>query len=33
MENEMWAMEDYKSYIVKYGLINVYKETYGPPTS
>jgi hypothetical protein len=31
MKNEMWIMEDYKFYIVKYGPINIYKETYGPP--
>jgi hypothetical protein len=33
MENEMWVTEDYKSYTVKYGLTNVYKETYRPPIS
>jgi hypothetical protein len=33
MENEMWVTEDYKSYIAKYSLINIYKETYGPPIS
>ena len=32
MENRMWAKKDYKPYTVKYGLINIYKETYGPPT-
>jgi len=29
----MWAKEDYKPYIIKYDLINICKETYGPPTS
>jgi hypothetical protein len=33
MENRMWAKEDYKPYTVKYGLINICKETYRPPTS
>ena len=33
MENGTWAKEDYKPYTVKDGLIKVYKETYGPPTS
>jgi len=33
MENKMWAKEDYKPYTVKYGLMNIYKETYRPPAS
>ena len=33
MENRMRAKEDYKPYTIKYGLINIRKETYGPPTS
>jgi hypothetical protein len=33
MENGMWAIEDYKSYTTKYGLMKVCKETYGPPIS
>jgi hypothetical protein len=33
MENRTQAKEDYKPYTVKYGLINICKETYGPPTS
>ena len=33
MENGMWAKEDYKLYTIKYGLIKVYKETYGPSPS
>ena len=33
MENRMRAKEDYKPYTAKYGLINIYKETYGPSTS
>jgi hypothetical protein len=33
MENKMWAIEDYKSYTAKYGLINIYKKTYRPPIS
>ena len=33
MENEMQVKEDYKPYTAKYGLINIRKETYGPPTS
>jgi len=32
MENGTRA-KDYKTYTVKYGLINIRKETYGPPTS
>ena len=32
MENGMRAKEDYKPYTVKYSLINIRKETYGPPT-
>ena len=33
MENRMRAKKDYKPYTAKYSLINIYKETYGPPTS
>ena len=33
MENRMRAKEDYKPYTAKYGPINIYKETYKPPTS
>ena len=33
MENRTRAKEDHKPYTVKYGPINISKETYGPPTS
>ena len=33
MENGMQAKKDYKPYIIKYGLISIYKEIYRPPTS
>ena len=33
MENKTRAKENYKFYTAKYGIINIYKETYGPPSS
>ena len=33
MENGIWVKEDYKLYTVKYGLINICKETYRPHIS
>jgi len=33
MENRTRAKKDCKPYTVKYGLINIYKEAYGSPTS
>jgi len=33
MENGTRAKKYYKPYTVKYGLINICKEAYGPPTS
>ena len=33
MENGTRAKKDYKPYTIKYGLTNIYKEAYGPPTS
>ena len=33
MENRIGAKEGYKPSTVKYGLQNVHKETYKPPTS
>ena len=33
MENKIRVKEDCKPYTAKYGLLKVYKETYGPPTS
>jgi hypothetical protein len=33
MEDRTRAKEDYKLYTIKYGPINIRKETYGPPTS
>jgi hypothetical protein len=33
MENGTQVKENYKPYTAKYGLINIYKETYGPSIS